>query len=56
MPLKKIIPLRGLQGLFNAPDHLLWVCRVCGCSEFNACPGGCSWVDKDLCSACVGKG
>lgn len=29
------------------------VCRVCGCTEFNACPGGCSWVEIDLCSACV---
>jgi len=28
-------------------------CRVCGCTENNACPGGCSWVEDDLCSACV---
>lgn len=31
------------------------VCRVCGCSQFRACPGGCYWVEDDLCSACVGK-
>jgi hypothetical protein len=31
-------------------------CRVCGCSWFNACPGGCSWVEPDLCSQCVPKG
>ena len=30
-------------------------CRVCGCSEYNACPGGCYWVEEDLCSQCVGK-
>lgn len=30
-------------------------CRVCGCDDFHACPGGCSWVEDDLCSACVGK-
>ncbi len=28
-------------------------CRVCGCTWFKACPGGCSWVAADLCSACV---
>lgn len=30
-------------------------CRVCGCTEDNACVGGCYWVDTDLCSECVGK-
>lgn len=29
------------------------VCRVCGCTEDNACPGGCYWVEPDLCSACA---
>ncbi len=29
------------------------VCRVCGCTENNACPGGCSWVEPDLCSGCA---
>ena len=31
-------------------------CRVCGCTEINACPGafgGCYWVEPDLCSACA---
>lgn len=30
-------------------------CRECGCTEDNACPGGCYWVDEDctLCSACA---
>jgi hypothetical protein len=29
-------------------------CRVCGCTEYAPCPGGCSWVDSThtLCSAC----
>lgn len=30
-------------------------CRVCGCTWDNACPGGCYWVEEDLCSRCVGK-
>ncbi|MEY2161328.1 hypothetical protein [Rhodanobacter sp. FW106-PBR-LB-2-11] len=30
-------------------------CRVCGCTESFACPGGCSWVEPDLCSACQSK-
>jgi hypothetical protein len=27
-------------------------CRVCGCTDARACPGGCWWVDAELCSAC----
>jgi hypothetical protein len=30
-------------------------CRVCGCTDSSPCPDGCSWVEKDLCSACQGK-
>lgn len=31
-------------------------CRVCGCSDNNACiPFSCYWVEDDLCSACAGK-
>lgn len=29
-------------------------CRVCGCTDDRACPGGCYWVETDLCSACAG--
>jgi len=28
-------------------------CRVCGCTEDRACPGGCYWVEPDLCSRCA---
>lgn len=28
-------------------------CRSCGCTDAHACPGGCSWVEADLCSACT---
>ena len=34
-------------------------CRVCGCTEINACPGafgGCYWVEPGLCSACAPDG
>jgi hypothetical protein len=29
-------------------------CRVCGCTEVDACPGGCGWVssEEDLCTTC----
>lgn len=27
-------------------------CRVCGCTDQRACPGGCWWVEPDLCSTC----
>lgn len=26
------------------------VCRECGCSTIQGCPGGCHWVEPDLCS------
>jgi hypothetical protein len=30
-------------------------CRVCGCTDSKPCPGGCSWVEDDLCSVCAEK-
>jgi len=30
------------------------VCRGCGCTDDRACPGGCWWVETDLCSSCKG--
>ncbi len=29
------------------------ICRVCGCTQDNACIGGCYWADTDLCSRCA---
>lgn len=29
-------------------------CSGCGCTEHDACAGGCSWAEQDLCSSCVG--
>ncbi|PZS93767.1 helix-turn-helix domain-containing protein [Stenotrophomonas maltophilia] len=28
-------------------------CRVCSCTDLQACPGGCSWAGPDLCSGCA---
>jgi len=32
-------------------------CRVCGCTQDRACPGGCGWetADRDLCTACADR-
>ncbi len=38
-----------LAGVRRAPQ----VCQKCGCTDDRACPGGCSWVNTDICSACV---
>lgn len=37
-------------------DEMRGVCRVCGCIDQRACPGGCYWanVEHDLCSQCRG--
>ncbi len=30
-------------------------CQICGCTDDHACPGGCYWVEDDLCSVCAEK-
>ncbi len=45
------------HGIQEQHEPIMGVCRVCGCTEFNACRDGCAWVDRtlrDLCTACVG--
>lgn len=42
-------------------DEDLATCRVCGCTDAEACPGGCWWVPDpellgDLCSSCLQGG
>lgn len=31
------------------------ICDGCGCTDFLACPGGCSWAGGNRCSRCEGK-
>ena len=33
-------------------DAVSVACRRCGCVDARACPGGCYWVEPDLCSSC----
>lgn len=45
-----------LKGLLDALEHL-WAeprCHRCGCTGWDACDGGCCWVEADpwLCSSC----
>ena len=28
-------------------------CKICGCTDYNACEGGCYWVAEELCSKCA---
>lgn len=28
------------------------LCRLCECTDYSACEGGCWWVEGDLCSSC----
>ena len=37
------------------PEAKRGVCRVCGCTDERACPGGCEWLDDEhtWCSVCV---
>lgn len=52
-------PLRMVKGscvvCCNAYCLAEPICRICGCTRFNACvtpEGPCHWVETDLCSAC----
>jgi ParB family chromosome partitioning protein len=36
-----------------ANQRKLEACRVCGCTEAEACDGGCSWTEPGLCSECT---
>lgn len=40
---------------FEDMPHERSACRVCGCTDEDACEGGCHWDQPDLCSACVGR-
>lgn len=31
------------------------ICEGCGCTDFLACPGGCSWISGQRCSRCEGR-
>jgi len=46
-----IVQLRALAAL--EPLFDIRKCRICSCTDDNACFLGCSWVEDDLCSACV---
>jgi hypothetical protein len=53
-PLSKV-ELMAENGVWRAS---LRVCRICGCTDYRACEGGCYWVPDpenrgDLCSACL---
>jgi len=30
-------------------------CVLCGCSDERACPGGCAWASREICTACAGR-
>ena len=41
------------SGQPRIPSILGMICESCGCSEYDACPGGCGWARDHLCTACV---
>lgn len=58
--------VRGHQGWWNLPADLEralleaykattgeYICRICGCTESDACSPACHWAKEFLCSACA---
>lgn len=43
---------RDFPGMYGEDS---WACAICGCTNDNACEGGCYWVYPNLCSACAEK-
>lgn len=41
---------------WDARVSRIHTCRVCGCSDEDACWPGCWWIEEDLCSACATEG
>ena len=52
-------PMWGYEQALVFPITVLWqdsgtrACRSCACTDDVACPGGCTWYEYDLCSACA---
>lgn len=44
----------GQTAAMRIPSLIGQVCRECGCSQEDACAGGCAWAKDDLCTACAG--
>lgn len=42
-----------VNSLVHSNEYLNRKCRVCGCDWNHPCPGGCWWVEDDLCSSCA---
>ncbi len=50
-----------LRGLLEHIDMLtealhaegIAFCRICGCTQNNACEGACGWAEEDLCTTCA---
>jgi hypothetical protein len=46
--------MRGLASI-SRPAFAPGFCRYCGCTDNQACPGGCYWIRPNICSACSGR-
>lgn len=48
-----VLSATALQQAEEAARGRIRRCRNCKCTDARACPGGCYWVGRDLCSACL---
>ncbi|SNS15866.1 PRTRC system protein E [Humidesulfovibrio mexicanus] len=53
---KPVAPQASFLTMDSDPAESARTCRKCGCTDDQACSGGCSWVEPDLCSACAETG
>lgn len=47
--------MKGVDAAIRGNAHVHGRCRICHCTDANACAEGCMWVDhqRTLCSACA---
>lgn len=47
--------LPHLESPWLTPPAAPRQCRICGCTDEEACPGGCSWSQPEICSTCAAR-
>jgi hypothetical protein len=41
------------SGQLRIPTTLGMICEACGCTEDDACEGGCAWARDNRCTSCI---
>ena len=51
--LNDVLDNDGFEEPFDPLMNFEGRCRLCGCTDEEACADGCFWAEPDLCSVCA---